>query len=173
MNQSPGILRITLQDLPLLQKIGRETFYESFASVNTPENMQHYLDQSFSEAALAEELSHPDMAYYFALMDGEPVGYLKLNFGAAQTDIQDDASVEIQRIYVRQAYQGQKVGQFLFEHALAIARQRGAEYIWLGVWDGNPNAIRFYERNGFVTFGQHEFMLGDDRQRDWLIRLDL
>ncbi|MBL7807014.1 MAG: GNAT family N-acetyltransferase [Saprospiraceae bacterium] len=168
-----SLQRVDLNDIRILQKIGCETFYESFAAVNTPENMQHYLDQSFSEVALTEELSHPDMAYYFALIDGEPFGYLKLNFGAAQTDIQDDASVEIQRIYVWKEFQGQKIGQFLFEHAVAIARQRGAEYIWLGVWDGNPNAIRFYERNGFVTFGQREFMLGDDRQRDWLMRLDL
>ncbi|HAD11829.1 MAG TPA: GNAT family N-acetyltransferase [Saprospirales bacterium] len=168
-----SLQHVDLNDIRILQKIGRETFYESFAAVNTPENMQHYLDESFSEAALTEELSNPEMAYFFALIDKEPVGYLKLNFGAAQTDIQDDTSVEIQRIYVRKEFQGQKIGQFLFEHAVAIARQRGAEYIWLGVWDGNPNAIRFYERNGFVTFGQHEFMLGDDRQRDWLMRLDL
>lgn len=165
--------KVTPEEMPLLQKTGRETFYESFAAVNTAEDMNAYLDQSFSPERLSAELSDPNVAYYFARMNGEVVGYLKLNFGAAQTDIRDEKSVEIERIYLLKAFQGKNIGQFMLEKALELAQHRNADYIWLGVWEENRGAIRFYERNGFVVFGKHDFMLGKDRQTDWLMRREL
>lgn len=171
--QQPSLQKVSPEEVLLLQKTGRETFYESFAAVNTAEDMNSYLDQSFSSERLSAELSDPKVAYYFARMNGEVAGYLKLNFGAAQTDIRDDNTVEIERIYVKKVCQSRSIGQVLLDKTIEVARQRGADYIWLGVWEENRGAIRFYERNGFVVFGKHDFMLGKDRQTDLLMRKEL
>ena len=50
----------------------------------------------------------------------------------------------------------------LFDTAVNIAKQRKAEYIWLGVWEFNHKAMRFYMKNGFVRFGEHKFIFGDE-----------
>jgi diamine N-acetyltransferase len=167
------IKKADLADLEQLQQIGRQTFFETFAEHNTEADMQEYLSNSFSTAQLASELSNPDAAFYFAMLDEAVIGYLKINTGAAQTEKQASDALEIERIYVLQAFHGQKVGQLLYEKAIAIARQTNAAYVWLGVWEKNVRALNFYRKNGFVEFGKHIFRLGSDVQTDFMMRLEL
>ncbi|GAB3829448.1 GNAT family N-acetyltransferase [Hymenobacter jeollabukensis] len=169
MNQL--IIRVaTVQDVAELQRIGRQTFAETFAASNSEQNMQNYLTEGFALDKLMVELQNPDSAFYFAELAGTVVGYLKVNTGPAQTEAQAAPALEIERIYVLRANQGQQVGQALYEQALTLAAQARAEYVWLGVWEENPRAIRFYQKNGFVEFGQHVFTVGDDAQTDILMK---
>ncbi|MDF7814004.1 N-acetyltransferase [Hymenobacter sp. YC55] len=167
------ITPVGLSDLDRLQQIGRQTFFETFAASNSEQNMQTYLAEGFSKEKLTAALLEPHSAFYFAEMAGRVIGYLKVNTGPAQTEQQVAHTLEIERIYVLQEFHGHRVGQVLYEHALALAQQAQAEYLWLGVWEENVRAIRFYEKNGFVAFGQHVFTLGDDEQTDILMKLVL
>jgi diamine N-acetyltransferase len=169
-NYNLKIRQATIEDLAALQAIGRVTFSESYSDGNTEENMAAYLAEGFSEGKLKTELQNENSQFYFAEKDGEIIGYLKVNFGNAQSEKEDPNSIEIERIYVLQKYHGKKVGAFLYEQALAIAKARKSPYLWLGVWEINPRAIRFYEKNGFVEYGEHIFQLGDDAQRDILMK---
>jgi ribosomal protein S18 acetylase RimI-like enzyme len=135
--------------------------------------MNAYLAKGFTAEQLAAELGNPDSAFYFAELGDQVIGYLKLNSGTAQTELKDDRAVEIERIYVLKAYHGRNVGQLLYEQAIETARQQDADYLWLGVWEENPRAIRFYQKNGFVAFGRHLFKLGDDEQTDIMMKLQL
>ncbi|MDY3543956.1 GNAT family N-acetyltransferase [Riemerella anatipestifer] len=168
-----AIKKVKTNEVELLQEVSKTTFYETFAADNTPENMQKYLDESFSVKCLREELLDEFSEFYFARVNGELAGYLKLNFGASQTELKDSKAIEIERIYVLKAFQGKRVGQALYEYALQVARDRGVDYIWLGVWEQNHKAIRFYEKNGFVAFDKHLFVLGDDLQMDIMMKLKL
>jgi diamine N-acetyltransferase len=167
------IKKATLLDIDHLQKIGRQTFYETFSAGNTEENMKKYLDEVFSREKLADELNNPGAEIYLALLDGQVIGYLKLNFGASQTELKDDRAIEIERIYVSKNFHGKMVGQKLYDKAIEIARQKNAEYIWLGVWEENPRAIHFYKKNGFAAFDKHIFKLGNDEQTDIMMKLKL
>lgn len=156
----------------MLQQIGRQTFFQTFASANSEENMAAYLEEKFSEKQLIKELSNSKSTFYFALSGERVVGFLKVNFDDAQTELRGQPAMEIERIYVLNEFHGKGVGQALFEKALELAQQRSIEYIWLGVWEGNPRAIRFYEKNGFNIFDKHIFRLGDDQQTDLLMKRD-
>ena len=156
-----------------LQDIGRQTFLETFSAGNTEENMKKYLEEDFSFEKLTLELNDPNSEFYFATLGNKVIGYLKLNFGHSQTELQDDKAVEIERIYVAKEFHGKKVGQILYEKAIQIAKQKSADYVWLGVWEENPRAIAFYKKNGFVEFDKHIFKLGDDEQTDIMMKLKL
>lgn len=167
------IQKVTPQEIDLLQQIGRQTFFETFSAGNTEENMNKYLEEGFSKEKLAAELADPNALFYFASLDQKVVGYLKLNFGASQTELKDDKAVEIERIYVVKEFHGKRVGQLLYEKALEVAREAKASWVWLGVWEENPRAISFYKKNGFVEFDKHIFKLGDDEQTDLMMKLML
>jgi ribosomal protein S18 acetylase RimI-like enzyme len=167
------IRKVTIKDLDELQKIGRQTFYETFASGNTEENMSKYLEEGFSVAKLTTELSDKNAEFYFATLDENVIGYLKINFGQSQTELKDDKAIEIERIYVLKEYHGKNVGQLLYDKAINIALQKNANFVWLGVWEQNPRAINFYKKNGFVEFDKHIFKLGDDEQTDIMMKLKL
>jgi len=162
-----------LSDLEELQALSRRTFSESFADFNTPENMEDYLEKSFNTEILRAELSNGATAFYF-LLDGDlPAGYMKLNCPPCQTDLNDDESLELERIYVVKALQNKKLGQLLIDKAVQIAKERAKSYIWLGVWNKNEGAIRFYKRNGFYKAGEHSFFLGAEEQSDFIMRKDI
>ncbi|WP_447637737.1 N-acetyltransferase family protein [Flavobacterium microcysteis] len=165
--------KVTLNDIDQLQKIGRQTFFDTFAESNTEENMKEYLDNRFSTEKLHSELSSPNSEFYFALEEDTVIGYLKLNFGESQTELKDDKALEIERIYVLKEFHGKKVGQLLYDKAIQVANQTKADYVWLGVWEENPRAIAFYKKNGFVEFDKHIFRLGDDEQTDIMMKLQL
>lgn len=164
------IRKVTINESKQLQKISRQTFFETFSADNTAENMEKYLEASFTEEKLTAELALSDSAFYFALLNQEVIGYLKINFGQSQTELQDEKSLEIERIYVLQAYHGKKVGQLLYEKAMQLAHQKEVHYVWLGVWEENKRAIRFYQKNGFVAFDRHIFTLGNDEQVDIMMK---
>jgi ribosomal protein S18 acetylase RimI-like enzyme len=167
------VKKVTLMDILQLQKIGRQTFYETFSAGNTEENMKKYLEEGFSMEKLTAELKDKNAEFYFASLDNQVIGYLKLNFGPSQTEIKEDKALEIERIYVLKEYHGKSVGQILYDKAIQIARLKNADYVWLGVWEQNPRAISFYRKNGFVEFDKHIFKLGNDEQTDIMMRLKL
>lgn len=168
-----NIRKVTLDDIEQLQQIGRQTFSETFSSSNAEENMATYLAEGFSDEKLMEELNNKSSEFYFALSENEVIGYLKINFGQSQTELQDDTALEIERIYVIKEFHGKKVGQILYDKAIEIAKQKNADYVWLGVWEENPRAISFYKKNGFVEFDRHIFKLGGDEQTDIMMKLKL
>ncbi|HNR08741.1 MAG TPA: GNAT family N-acetyltransferase [Saprospiraceae bacterium] len=172
-NISVQVQKVTLNDIQQLQEIGRKTFYETFAGSNTKEDMQKYLDESFSETKLTEELTDQNSEFYFAKIEDKIIGYLKVNFGASQTELKDNKALEIERIYVPKEFHGKKVGQILYDKAIEIAEQHNSDYVWLGVWEENPRAINFYKKNGFVEFDKHIFKLGNDEQTDIMMKLKL
>jgi ribosomal protein S18 acetylase RimI-like enzyme len=167
------IKKAYLEDLITIQNISKQSFTETFAAINTPENMEKYLQESFNTTQLTAEINNPESPFYIAFCNTEPVGYLKLNLGDAQTEIVKDNALEIQRIYVLQAFHGKRIGQLLLDEAIKIAQQIPVNSIWLGVWEENHRALQFYTKNGFITFDKHLFILGDEKQTDLLMKLKI
>ncbi len=158
------------KDLEILQNIGIQTFTETFAEDNTEEAMKQYLEESFNTEKIKKELTNPDSHFYIAWEEDNPVGYLKVNSGKAQTELQDETSLEIERIYVKKSHHGKKVGQLLYNQALETAHQLNKSYLWLGVWEENLRALNFYKKNGFVEFDKHIFRLGEEEQTDLMMK---
>ncbi|OGS76344.1 MAG: GNAT family N-acetyltransferase [Flavobacteria bacterium RIFCSPLOWO2_12_FULL_31_7] len=167
------IVRAVPNEIEQLQKIGRQTFQETFSASNSEENMKTYLEEGFSSEKLTAELNNINSEFYFAKSNNEVIGYLKINFGASQTELKDNKALEIERIYVSKEFHGKNVGQLLYSKAIEIAKDKNFNYVWLGVWEENLRAISFYKKNGFVEFDKHIFKLGDDEQTDIMMKLML
>ncbi|WP_320167809.1 GNAT family N-acetyltransferase [Mangrovibacterium marinum] len=169
-NHQITIQKLTTSNIGQLQEISKQTFAETFQASNSVENMNAYLEKSFSIEKLAKELANPYSGFYFALANTRVVGYLKVNWGPSQTENPDENGLEIERIYVLKEFLGKKVGQVLYEKAIEISTQKGVDFVWLGVWEENQRAIRFYQKNGFEAFDKHIFQLGEDKQTDILMK---
>ncbi len=165
--------RCTSSDLEQLITISRETFEAAFKEANDPTDFQNYMDFAFDRDKLLSELKIEKSKFYFVKEKEELVGYFKVNEGEAQTDVKDFDSFELERIYVVESHQGRKIGATMLQNVLELAKKEGKQYVWLGVWEENTAAIRFYQRFGFKKFDTHPYYIGKDRQTDWLMRLDL
>lgn len=157
-------------EVDTLRQIARETFDVAFRALNTEATMNQYMEEAFHREKLSAELANPGSRFYFMVVDGEMAGYLKLNDTNAQTDIHDPNSLEVERIYVKKTHQGKRLGRRFIAHALHIAGEMGKQYVWLGVWEKNAEAIAFYKNVGFKEAGRHTFRMGDEHQTDLIMK---
>lgn len=163
----------TTTDLNTLQRIGLETFDETFRTMNSQETMDKYLQEAFNKKKLLAELKNKNCHFYFLYAVNELAGYLKINDALAQSDVNDSDSIEIERIYIKQEYKGKKLGKKLMNFALQLAIEMKKNYVWLGVWEKNVNAISFYTKMGFYEAGRHSFRMGNELQDDLIMKRTL
>jgi ribosomal protein S18 acetylase RimI-like enzyme len=156
-------------DAALLTELGASTFIETFEAANAPEDFAAYMAAAFGEDIQRAELEDRDTTVFFAERGGETVGYVMLREGSVPSCVAADDAVQIARLYARQRALGSGVGAALMQRALAEAAGRGKDAVWLGVWDRNERAIRFYESWGFHRSGTQPFLLGTDLQTDLIM----
>ena len=161
----------TVNDLETLKEIARTTFITAFKEDNNPDDFKEYITSAFSENQLKSELLNPNCTFYFAYLLDDLVGYFKLNEEGAQNETFEKSSIELERIYVLEAFQNQQIGMRLVLKLIEITKSKKVEFLWLGVWEKNVAALRFYKRYGFKKFSTHAYYIGTDKQIDWLLKL--
>jgi ribosomal protein S18 acetylase RimI-like enzyme len=163
------IRQAAIQDNELLAEIGSETFYDSFAADNTPEDMAAYLSASFNPAKQGIELADSQSRFLIAEINDEVVGYTQLRFSPVPQVIAGQKPIEIARFYARKQWIGKGIGAHLMRGCIQEAKAAGCDAIWLDVWDRNLRAIAFYRNWGFTEVGEQTFQLGNDLQHDLLM----
>lgn len=161
-----------LSHLNELTEISKRTFVEAFEKENNPLDFKNYIAQAFAMETLKKELCNKDTFFYFVSKDEKLIAYFKLNIGNAQTDLKLKESMELERIYVLLEFQGNGIGERMLQKVKEMAKEELKSFLWLGVWEKNVSAIKFYERHGFNKFGTHPYFIGKDKQTDWLMRFD-
>lgn len=169
MHRKILIRKAELNDAALLASVGREAFAAAFSDQNSVENMEAYLSGAFSEAIQAAEIVEQDSLFLIAETEESIVGYARLLVSPAPTCITGTTPLELVRFYLLPEWIGKGVSGTLMQACLDAARGGGHDVIWLGVWQENPRAIRFYEKWGFSIVGTHTFQLGADTQHDWIM----
>jgi len=165
--------KCTTDDLDILVNISRDTFVHAFEKQNDPEDFWNYINEAFNENVIIEQLLDVNSEFYFVYLKNVLVGYFKLNKNEAQTEQFAKKSMELERIYVLNDFQGQGIGKQMLFEAIKIAKSCKASFLWLGVWQENKKAVRFYETHGFKKFGTHPYYIGKDKQTDWLMKKPL
>jgi len=161
------------EDAALIADISRQTFYETFAADNTKEDMDKFLGQQFTKGRLMLEVGSPENIFLLVYNDNEVAGYVKLRESKAPASLGNNNAMEIARIYAMGNMIGKGVGKVLMQASIDVAIEKNKEALWLGVWEKNQRAIDFYTKWGFEKFDETHFLLGNDVQRDWLMRKHL
>lgn len=163
----------TIQDAGLIADMSRQTFYETFAVYNSKEDMDKFMNEQFTRDALVAEVGATDNIFLLAFDVDHPVGYARLRENNNPPLLGSTNAIEIARIYAVTGAIGKGIGRALMQKCLEIAKAANREFAWLGVWEGNQRAIDFYIKWGFEKFADHDFVLGNDIQKDWLMKKKL
>ena len=163
----------TRKDAVLVADLSRQTFYETFAAQNAKEDMDKFMEHQFTRGRLIMEVGAKENTFLLAYVDEEVAGYVKLRDGKRPKSLGIDPALEIARLYCTNKFIGRGIGKQLMQRSIDFARQKGKKYVWLGVWEKNQRAIDFYTAWGFATFDETEFLLGNDLQRDYLMKREV
>ena len=160
----------TLKDAELIADMSRQTFYDSFAKENTIEDMDKFMNEQFTKETLMKEVGEERNIFSLAYDGNDPVGYARMRENNIPPELGTDRAIEVARIYAVQHAIGKGIGRELMQKCIDIAREKNHHTMWLGVWEHNQRAIDFYTRWGFEKFADHDFILGNDVQKDWLMK---
>lgn len=158
-----------LADVAILSAIAQQTFYDTFTGTCTEADMQGFLEQYYNEGQIAKELSNENDLYFFAEIDNKPVGYIRFMEDYSNLPLMKQwKALELKRIYVLKEFHGMGIAQNLMDFMLDFALKEKYQVIWLGVWEHNLRAQKFYEKYGFVNSGHtHDFPIGNTPQTDF------
>ena len=165
--------RASVDDALALSRLGRETFIDTFASQNRAEDMDEYVAKTYGEEQQRRELEDPSSIVIIGEIDGRAVAYAWMKRGPAPACVVNANAMEVGRFYVKQDLHGGGIATEMMDLAVAAALEAGAATLWLGVWERNVRAIRFYEKHGFRIVGSQSFLLGSDLQTDFVMVHDL
>ncbi len=141
--------------------------------MHSEEDMQLYLKEAFVPEKIKKDLENPANTFLLAYYNNELIGYAKLRTDRTYPQLNNESSIEIERIYVRHKYHGIKAGKALMNKSLEIAHAKNYKWMWLGVNQENTKAINFYKNYGFVIDGTKTFKLGNVIDDDYLMKLKL
>jgi diamine N-acetyltransferase len=174
------IRKTTQADLLHLVDISKSTFIEAFEHQNNPDDFYAYVNSAFTLQTLTNEWNTEGVSFYFLEKDNTPIAYFKMTENKSPLhsskpdievnfDFEKTKSIELDRIYVLSEYHGKGAAQLIMDFIFFISEEKGFDFVWLGVWEHNPKAIKFYQKMGFEKFGTHIFDIGNDPQTDWLM----
>jgi ribosomal protein S18 acetylase RimI-like enzyme len=167
------IIRALPAHAKALSEFSSAAFYDAYAYANTPQDMQQYTTEHFSEEEIQKELGAKNTFIFLAMLDERIAGYVKLGTATSPKELNGKSAIEIERLYVDKKLQSQKIGAALMQYLIQFSKEQGKQIIWLGVWKKNPRAVAFYEREGFQKFGETIFTLGRDLQEDFLMKKEI
>ncbi len=167
---SVTIRKATKEDLPAVLQVAIASYEDAFAAFNTRENMDTFYAESYTLNKFTTEYEEPHAALLVACRDEAIVGFARLRVNAEADGHLDGKAIELQRLYIHPDHQGIRAGALLIQRAIEYATTQQFDWMWLGVWERNFKAQKFYEKHSFIRFSEHIFQMGDDPQTDWLLK---
>lgn len=163
------------QDAEMLAPLAVKIFNDTFAAnpLNKTEDMRAYITEFMSVEAFRRELAEENSAFFIAEANDEMIGYAKLQTNSTEDCVSDKNPIELCRLYVAHEFHGKGIAGKLMNECFDEAKRKNFQTMWLGVWEFNLRAQKFYEKNGFYTVGKHIFQLGSDPQIDLVMEKKL
>jgi GNAT superfamily N-acetyltransferase len=170
-----NIRKAAIEDAEMLTDLAYKTFWDAFHDhpKNAPDDLADYMAKAFNIEQLQTEIADENSIFLVAEIENEPAGYARLIIDSTEHGISATKPIELNRLYSRQEFLGKGVGARLMEECFALAKNLNCDAMWLGVWEFNPRAQRFYEKYGFRKVGKHVFLLGSDPQTDLLMQKEI
>jgi diamine N-acetyltransferase len=164
----------TTADVPALSELGAVSFTDAFGDLYSDEDLNLFLEAAYSQEKIKAELAHPDRLYRIAEDGGRLVGYCKLGLdGGFDHDFGDRKVMDLKQLYLLGITTGQGLGSVFMNWAIAEAKARDYDVVALSVYSGNHGGQRFYERHGFKKIADTYFMVGNQRDDEYLFALEL
>jgi diamine N-acetyltransferase len=167
------IRKATIEEVPAVRELAIEVYTDTFAEHNTRENLEAFFKDAYTLEKFEKEFHEPNTVLYVGLDDLKIVGFLRLRQSHEVNNFLGNNHIELQRLYIHRDYHGSTVAKMFMEEALNYAKAKKHEWMWLGVWEKNFRAQKFYAKWGFERFSEHVFQMGDDPQTDWLMKRKL
>lgn len=168
-----NIRKAEISDANLLSVIASVTFYEAYFDTDEPDSIARYIVETYNSDQIKSELEDNNSTFFIPELESKAVGFAKLRENSIPECLQGENTIELQRIYLVERVWRKGFGRILMEKCLETAKQKGFESLWLGTWEENVKARKFYEKLGFAKVGEYQYFYGDYLATNFVLKKDL
>lgn len=161
------------RDAKLLAALGAVTFYEAYFETDDPHDIADYIAKTYSLDRIKSEIKDKNSTFYIAEVEGKAVGFAKLRENSKPDCLKDENTIELHRIYLVERFWRKGIGRKLINKCIIVAKQKGYESLWLGTWEANLKAQKFYKNLNFTEAGEHQYYYGDYLATNLVFKIDL
>lgn len=156
----------TPSDTAEIAEFMTRNFLAAYGHCSSPENVQQAVKDYYGVEAQRTDLGKDDIINCLCIIENKIAGLAQVK--PPNPDSNQHKS-ELSRFYVDTPYHGKGIAPELMQKTLEQLKAKSAQSLWLSVWQESQQAIRFYQKQGFVISGDTIFMIGDDPMKDWLM----
>lgn len=154
-----SIRAASIDDCALITAIGKQTFLESHGHSASHADINAYINEKYTPEAIGSELSNTSNHYHILFYDNQPAGYSNIVLNSTHSNISLSPATKLDRIYILQEFFHLKLGSFLLDYNIQVAKENDQQGMWLYVWTENHRAVRFYTKNKFTIIGGYDFRI--------------
>ncbi len=136
----PAILNLLVQ-VDMVHHNGRPDLFKGPATKYTAEELERILADEETPVFVCTDEQDRVLGHGFCVMQHSG-GQLLV----------EHTTLYIDDICVDEAARGRHVGEAIYRHILAFAREIGCYNVTLNVWSCNPGAMKFYEKMGMQPY---------------------
>jgi ribosomal protein S18 acetylase RimI-like enzyme len=161
----PTVRNATSADIKLIQDLAEKTWWPTYSSIITSEQIRYMLDTIYSAETIQQAMS--DGSQHFLILDDEhgPQGFAA--FGRRK---EDPSTFKLHKIYILPENHGKGYGKLLIHNVCDRIARQGSHTLDLNVNRHNP-AKTFYERMGFKVIREEDISIGPYWMNDYVMRL--
>jgi diamine N-acetyltransferase len=167
-----GVRCAVRNDAEALSAFAAEVFRLGGPPGADPRDLAQYISKELTAERFRALIADPNAMLLVAETADQLCGYVLTLHSSPHPQIEAMAPAELKKLYVAPAQHGRGVAAELMRQALDSLDRDRLAVVWLSVYSENPRAIAFYEKWGFRIVGTQEFLVGADRQKDFLMRRD-
>ena len=150
-------------DAAVLGVLATQVFLDTYATAGIRAVVAREVLAAFSTEALELVLGDPLVDLQLAEVQDHVVGFQHTAFGVAHEIVRalspTAVPAELVRLYVQEPFTGCGIGKALLQASEAVARQRGADVLWLTPDVHNHRALQFYAAQGYRDLGPTSFQM--------------
>jgi ribosomal protein S18 acetylase RimI-like enzyme len=155
------VIRANSSHAETISSIGKLSFRDASGHLfNDKVVLFEYLEYTYGIDKVVKSINKENNVFFIAFVENVPVGFAKVKKSSLNEQIESIAQMELQKIFVLSYYHGSGAGAALMQAVLELAHDVQPDYVWLDTHTSNTKAIRFYEKNGFITAGKNYFTIG-------------
>ncbi len=160
-------------DITILAALGTATCYEAYFELDPSADLADYCARVYSVENVRAEFEDANSTYLIAEVNDRAVGFAKLRENNFVECMSGKYAIELHRIYLLERMKGSGIGRQLFDRCCEIGREKGYDSLWLGVWEQNTAAQKFYERIGMTNVGTTDFSDGKNVFLNFVYAIEL
>ena len=163
------IRKAELNDLNNLAVLKQQVWISTYATEGLVNEFSSYVLSEYSVDNVRTSITDKNKLTLIATYNNALVGCVEILLTPQSPLKEIEPSIEISSLYVLERFQGLGIGKKLLVKCLNQIKQINHNKIWLTVYYKNQRAIDFYLRQNFNHIGEMDFLLGDEKHKNYIL----